>query len=96
MAAITQGKRPSHPDDHLSRVRGLDNGIWTIIETCWARDPRSRLTAYQIVERLRSSPACVIDDRPVDYIDSSFPSRALYSQAEHPFSALSGVKNDDR
>jgi len=96
MNAIMQGKRPPRPDDHRSRVRGLDDGIWNIIEICWARDRDSRLTARQIVERLRSSPACAIDERPVDNIDSSFPSRTLYSQAEHPFSALPGINNDDR
>jgi len=94
ITAVKEGKRPSRPSHDRSRIRGLDHAIWTLIQTCWASDPDSRLTAHQIVEYLRSSLARIIDERPVDNFDPWFPSRTLYSQAEHPFSALPGIAVD--
>jgi hypothetical protein len=96
MQAVMDSKRPPRPSDDLCRIRGLDNAIWIIIETCWAQDPQSRLTSEQIVKHLRASPTLAVDKRPVDHFDPSFPSRTLYSQAEHPFSALRDSMNDGR
>jgi serine/threonine protein kinase len=95
MVAVREGKRPSRPSDSRCRIRGLDNEIWTIVQACWAQDPNCRPTAHQIVQQLRSSPTRVVDERPVDHCDPSFPLRTLYSQAEHPFSALPGITNND-
>ena len=89
------GERPLRPSDDRCRIRGLDDEIWTIVQTCWIQDPKLRPTARQIVDQLRSSPNLAIDERPVDHFDSSFPSRTLYADAKHPFSALSAITNGD-
>jgi hypothetical protein len=69
-------------------IRGLDDEIWSIIESCWTHEPIERLTTHQIVERLRLLSTSSVQ-RTIDNFDPLFPSRTLYSQAEHPFSALS-------
>src|ERR1700691_4049229 len=94
MAAVRDGTRPPRPSDNICHIRGLDDEIWTIIESCWIQEPSYRQNARQIVERLRTSPTWTVDERPLDNFDPSFPSRALYSQAEHPFSALPDLTND--
>jgi hypothetical protein len=91
---VLRGTRPSRPVDDRARVRGLDDGIWSIIESCWAPVGSARPSTHQIVERLRASPNRTVDERPLDTFDSSFRSRTLYSEAEHPFSYLPGVTND--
>ncbi|KIM90339.1 hypothetical protein PILCRDRAFT_812075 [Piloderma croceum F 1598] len=47
--SVRKGGRPLRPSDDRSRIRGLDNEIWTIVQTCWAQDPKCRPTAHQIV-----------------------------------------------
>jgi len=96
MSAVRGGKRPSRPSDNRSRIRGLDDEIWSIVQACWSQDPSRRPNTHQIVEQLRSFPTCIVDERPIDHFDPSFPSRKLYSQADHPFSALSDVINHER
>ena len=88
MSAVRKGIRPVRPSDDMCHIRGLDDHIWSIIEACWAQEPGDRLVTRQIVERLRSSQTWIADERPVDIFDPSFPSRTLYSQIDHPFSAL--------
>lgn len=95
MAAVQRGDRPPRPSNNHSHIRGLDNAVWTIIQQCWAQDPQSRLTAKEIVELVQSLPTLGVDERPSDNFDPSFPSRTLYSNAEHPFSVLPGVTIDD-
>jgi hypothetical protein len=89
MSAVTKGDRPLRPSDDRCRVRGLNDEIWDIIETCWAQDPNDRLSTGQIVECL-GSLSIYTDGRPCDEFDPMFPSRALYAQAEHPFFAYRG------
>ncbi|KIM82231.1 hypothetical protein PILCRDRAFT_71097, partial [Piloderma croceum F 1598] len=88
MAAVAKGARPPRPSHALSLVRGLNNAVWNIVESCWSQDPNDRWSAHQIVERLRSLPGLVEDRRPFDDFDASFPARTAYSQAKHPFSFL--------
>jgi hypothetical protein len=88
MGAVMNGDRPQRPLDDRSRVRGLNDEIWNIIQTCWAQEPNDRLTAGHIVERL-SSLSSRTDGRSYDErFDPTFPSRTLYSQAEHPFTGV--------
>ena len=83
-----EGRRPVRPADDRCRIRGLDDKIWSIIENCWAQEPDDRLSARQIVAHLQLLLAGTNDLRLHDEFDSSLPSRTLYSQADHPFSAL--------
>jgi len=83
--AIQQGKRPSLPSHNLSRVRGWSDEILHLIEACWAEKPDDRLSAGQIVEKLRALPDRPVDERPFDTFDTSFPSQVLQS---HPFSVV--------
>ncbi|KIM79496.1 hypothetical protein PILCRDRAFT_823402 [Piloderma croceum F 1598] len=90
MCAVLKGKRPPRPSDDRSRIRGLNNEIWNIIETCWAKKPGRRLSAEQIVERLNSSLTC-IDRSARDNFHPTCPSRTLYLHAEHPFATFAGT-----
>jgi hypothetical protein len=90
MRAVTRGERPLRPLDDRCRVRGLNDKIWGVIDDCWAQEPAHRPTAYQIMERLRVLLTS-IDERPYDEFDPTFPSRTLYSQAEHPFCTFAAM-----
>jgi hypothetical protein len=95
MAAVTEGNRPLRPSDDRCHSRGLNDEIWNVIETCWAQEPNDRLSARQIVERLRPSFASR-DERPYDTFDPKFSFQMLYSQTDHPFSALAGLVDDGK
>jgi hypothetical protein len=85
MVAVQQGRRPSPPSHDLSRVRGWNDEILHLIEACWTGEPSGRLSADQIVEKLRALPNRPIDQRPSDTFNTSFLSRISQS---HPFSIL--------
>ena len=85
MFEVTQGKRPSLPSHDLSRVRGLNDQIARIIESCWSASPSDRLSASQIVEEFRALPGRPSDQRPVDSFNSSFSFQVAHN---HPFSVL--------
>jgi hypothetical protein len=93
--AVMAGKRPRRPMHDTSHIRGLDDDIWSIIESCWNQEWAHRPTAHQIVVQLRSSPSWSADKRPVDKFDPSFPSRTLYTQTDHPFAALPSSSDSD-
>jgi hypothetical protein len=90
-----EGRRPARPSDDLCHIRGLDDDIWNIIEICWAQEPSHRPSASDIVNRLHALLTWT-DERPHDELDSSFPSRTLYSQADHPFSIFTDMAKDAR
>lgn len=95
MGAVRKGKRPPRPSDDRCRIRGLNDGIWDIIETCWAQEVTHRPSTHQIVELLRASLTLAdVGERPHDVFDPSFPSRTLYLQAEHPFSTFADMVDD--
>jgi hypothetical protein len=48
--AVSQGRRPSRPTS-CSGTPSLD-GLWNLLQDCWAAQPPMRPTAVQIVERL--------------------------------------------
>jgi hypothetical protein len=83
--AIQQGRRPSPPSHDLSRVRGWNDEILHLIEACWTEKPSERLSAGDIVERLRALPNRPVDERPLDTLNTSFASQVLRN---HPFSML--------
>jgi hypothetical protein len=85
MFAIQQGRRPSPPSHDLSRVRGWNHEILHLIEACWTEKPSERLSAGDIVERLRALPNRPIDERPLDKFNTSFAAQVLRN---HPFSML--------
>ncbi|KAH8797398.1 kinase-like domain-containing protein [Flagelloscypha sp. PMI_526] len=45
---LSQGKHPDRPD-------GFGNDVWSIIESCWTRDPIERPSAKAVLERCRLS-----------------------------------------
>jgi hypothetical protein len=69
----------------LSRVRGWSHEIFRIIEACWSQEPSARLSAGQIVEKLRLLPDQPVDERPLDTFDTSFTTQVSQS---HPFYIL--------
>ncbi|KAJ7113417.1 hypothetical protein C8R44DRAFT_984704 [Mycena epipterygia] len=52
MFHVLDGKRPSQPSS-CSGTAAL-NGLWELLQDCWKGRPDQRLTAVQIVERLKS------------------------------------------
>ena len=56
--AIIAGRRPSRPNQ--TKLPGLDDNVWKLIEDCWKADPTQRpemSTVLPIVEEfLRNSP----------------------------------------
>lgn len=86
---VCEGKRPTRPPYDL---HALGDGVWGLIEACWAAQPEERPSTSQIVDRL-----CVLSEHTVDRgqlpdgFDYSFPSRMLYAQAEHTLSVLSAA-----
>ncbi|KAE9384775.1 kinase-like protein, partial [Gymnopus androsaceus JB14] len=49
MLDIIQGTRPLHPDN----ITELNNGLWSIIESCWMADPSFRPTSKMLLQKLR-------------------------------------------
>jgi hypothetical protein len=88
MLGVVQGKRPTLPSQDLSKIRGLSDIVWKLIETCWAHDPMVRPAAKYVVEQFHALPNQPMDERPVDdFID--FPSQIPYNHTDHPFYGLS-------
>ena len=88
LARVKKGQRPIRPTDELSKVRGLTDEVWDLVEICWSSDPTQRLTATDVVEQLLALPNQPTDRRPTDDFGTDLPSRALYEHSEHPLSAL--------
>ncbi|KAF7983089.1 hypothetical protein HWV62_24015 [Athelia sp. TMB] len=88
MYAISAGKRPERPFSQLAQTRGLSDHVWDIVVACWRPQPAERLTAEQIIQRLRNLPELPTDDRPLDDYRIPPPSRMLYKTAQHPFAML--------
>ncbi|KAF7974062.1 hypothetical protein HWV62_13469 [Athelia sp. TMB] len=74
--AVSQGKRPERPMQSIARDRGLTDQIWEIIVTCWNQNPDKRLTAAEVVQRLRTLPNLPPDNRPADSFSMPPPSSA--------------------
>jgi hypothetical protein len=88
---VTQGQRLSHPLDNSYCLHGLHDKIWSIIEECWSEEAADYLLADQVMEHLQLLPTLTVDERPHDNFDPWFALQILYSQADHPFSTLSGI-----
>ena len=95
MFAVKEGKRPSRPLDEVSRIRGLNNEIWNIIEACWTQDPNARPSATEVVERLRNLPNRPADNRPLNDIDRLFTQTlTMHDRSDHPFATLAASADD--
>lgn len=96
MFAVKQGKRPSRPSHEMSRIRGLNDEIWHIIEACWTQDPDARPSATKVLEYLRNLPNRPLDSRPLNDFDKLLTSQALsmYDRADHPFATLAASADD--
>jgi hypothetical protein len=64
--AIQPGKRPAPPSHDLSRVRGWNDEILHLVESCWIEKPSERLSVGRIGERSRALPNRPVDERPLD------------------------------
>ena len=97
MFAVKQGKRPSRPLHEMSRIRGLNDEIWNIIEVCWTQDPGARPPATNVVEYLRNMPNRPHDYRPFNDFDKPLASQVLsmHDRADHPFATLAEPSADD-
>jgi hypothetical protein len=87
MNAVTKNKRPCRPSSDLSRLRGLDDEIWHLIEACWSPEPSERLSASQTVQLLYALPGQLDDPRPIDKFNISLHSQVLH-EVDHPFAIL--------
>jgi hypothetical protein len=96
IAEVTKGRRPSRPSDDPSHIRGLNDNLWGLIESCWNHNPDSRPEAGQIVERLRSMPSLKVDERPVDVFNRPVASRAPISADDHPLSISPSTTHDSK
>ena len=85
--AVMEGQRPARPSHDLSRIRGLTDDIWRLIETCWSQDPAKRPGANQIVNDLRVLPNRPFDTRSLDNFTCS-SLMSMHNSAGHPFGAL--------
>lgn len=81
-----EGKRPARPLHDLSRTRGLNDEVWSLVESCWAQNPAERPSADQVVKQLRSLPNRPSDQRPFDHL-AMFDQRS-WLERDHPFSTL--------
>lgn len=92
--AIIESKRPARPSSHLSKTRGLNDGVWDLIEACWSQDPSQRPTAAEVVKQLQVLPNQPVDHRPTDDFRTNFPPQALYKYkyVENPFSVLTTTR----
>ncbi|KIM74323.1 hypothetical protein PILCRDRAFT_706883 [Piloderma croceum F 1598] len=93
-SALVQGERPPRPFHPLSRLRGLDDDMWDVVEVCWNQDAEKRLEASQVVECLRQFLRFVIDIRP-PYSNMAPKSLMWYKQEDHPFCALAPAPEDN-
>jgi serine/threonine protein kinase len=85
---VEKGNRPPRPLDDSSRLRGLSDEMWTLIETCWAQEPENRLGVEETVSRLEALAIPRDDDRPLDGSSLNHISHTLSNHTEHPFAAL--------
>lgn len=44
---VCRGERPKRLE-----ARGLTDGVWTLIERCWAQDPENRPKIDEVVQEL--------------------------------------------
>ena len=88
MFKVQMGKRPPRPLDDSSRLRGLSNEMWTLIETCWAQEPDNRPSVEEVVCRLEALAILRDDDRPLHGSSLNHISQTLSNHTEHPFAAL--------
>jgi len=94
MFQVQSGKRPLRPSHDLSRIRGLNDEIWHLIEACWNQAPSQRPTSDQILELLKALPDQPADQRPADDFEMSFPSQLLHTELNRPFSTLVACASD--
>ncbi|KAG6845132.1 hypothetical protein H0H87_000368 [Tephrocybe sp. NHM501043] len=52
MRLILRGERPAQLTGELYQDRGLNGGIWRILDDCWKQDPGMRPNAHNVVQRL--------------------------------------------
>ncbi|KZT50795.1 kinase-like protein [Calocera cornea HHB12733] len=51
---VQEGTRPKRPEQALCPSSDLQDAMWEIAEACWSRDPWSRPTALEVVDRVRA------------------------------------------
>jgi serine/threonine protein kinase len=94
MFAVQSGKRPPRPSHDLSRIRGLNDEIWHLIDACWDQEPFQRPTSSQILNQLQALPNRPADQRPADDFEMSIPSELLHPGLKRPFSTLTTTSSE--
>jgi|SRR5882762_4681507 hypothetical protein len=72
---IRKGNRPHRPSNDICLSHGLDDALWTLIESCWAMEPAARPSASKIVEHLSPATNASVQQRPPSDWDESFVRR---------------------
>jgi hypothetical protein len=88
MIVVKRGGRPSRPTHSLCQSRGLTDGMWKLIEDCWADHPQKRPSAAEVVPRIRTLCDPQVDGRPWDTFPLLLSPQLLRSKSEHPLAAL--------
>lgn len=50
--AVSNGQHPARPSDLSLVARGLDDGLWALLNKCWVREPSERLSIFEVNEEL--------------------------------------------
>ncbi|KAJ7679066.1 kinase-like domain-containing protein, partial [Mycena polygramma] len=73
ITAVLDGRRPSRPES-CSGSPSL-NALWNILQSCWDQEPAKRLTAAELVSRLRGLDIQATAIRSATDWDENFTSR---------------------
>jgi hypothetical protein len=47
-----QGRKPKRPDDAETIRKGLDEGLWLLLNRCWNNDPEKRPLIDEVIMEL--------------------------------------------
>jgi hypothetical protein len=88
MRVVKRGGRPPRPTHDLCHSRGLTDGMWKLMEDCWAHHSQNRPSAAQVVPRIHALCHPLVDDRPCDTFPLLLSPQLMRSKCEHPLAAL--------
>lgn len=84
---IIQNRRPERPTHERSQSRGLNDAIWSIVESCWSPEPELRPSASQVVASIRAMKDRPNDERLLNDFDDDIVSQ-IREDDDDPFSLL--------
>ncbi|KAJ7765080.1 hypothetical protein DFH07DRAFT_811344 [Mycena maculata] len=84
---VMRGQRPK-------RTRHISDGVWNLMVDCWKTEPDQRLSADQIVFRLRDRPICALPTDTASDWDPWYTSKFRSSLEEHTLFLSCGKVED--